>query len=84
MDKLSAYESGFNPLGDARMQISVLYWVIGILYLIFDLELIFIFPFASIIFSVNSLAAVAVLMGFLLILTLGFIYEYQCGALELQ
>lgn len=69
MDKLSAYEAGFNPLGDARMQISILYWVIGVLYLIFDLELIFIFPFASIIFSVNSLVAVGALMVFLLILT---------------
>lgn len=84
VEKLSAYESGFYPLGDARMKISILYWIIGILYLIFDLELIFIFPFASVMFSLNSFFGFISLIIFLLVLTLGFIYEYVQGALELR
>jgi NADH-quinone oxidoreductase subunit A len=83
LEKLSAYESGFTPLGNARMKISILYWIIGILYLIFDLEIIFIFPFASIIYSINSLFAIWSLMFFLIILTLAFIYEYLKGGLDL-
>jgi NADH:ubiquinone oxidoreductase subunit 3 (subunit A) len=69
LEKLSSYESGFEPLGDARMKISILYWVIGILYLIFDLEIIFIFPFAAIMSSTNSLIALWSMMIFLIILT---------------
>lgn len=82
-EKISSYESGFEPMGDARMKISILYWIIGILYLIFDLEIIFIFPFAAIMFSMNSIVALGSMMLFLIILTLGFIYEYLMGALEL-
>ncbi len=82
-EKLSSYESGFEPVGNARMKISILYWIIGILYLIFDLEIIFIFPFAIILSSTNSLIALWALFIFLFILTLGFIYEYSQGALEL-
>ena len=82
-EKISSYESGFEPMGDARMKISILYWIIGILYLIFDLEIIFIFPFAAILFSMNSIVALGAMMLFLTILTLGFIYEYIMGALEL-
>lgn len=67
IEKLSPYESGFEPLGDARMKISILYWIIGILYLIFDLEIIFIFPFAAILFSMNSLLALWSIMTFLII-----------------
>ena len=84
IEKLSVYESGFYPLGDARMKISILYWIIGILYLIFDLELIFIFPFASVMFNLNSIFGFMSLILFLLILTLGFIYEYIQGALNLK
>jgi NADH-quinone oxidoreductase subunit A len=69
IEKLSSYESGFEPLGDARMKISILYWIIGILYLIFDLEIIFIFPFAAIMSSTNSLIALWAIMLFLMILT---------------
>ena len=82
-EKLSSYESGFEPLGNARMKISILYWIIGILYLIFDLEIIFIFPFAAILSSTNSLIALWALFLFLMLLTFGFIYEYSQGALEL-
>lgn len=83
-DKLSSYESGFEPLGNARMKISIFYWIIGLLYLIFDLEIIFFFPFAAILSSLNSLLAFWSLMFFIIILTIGFIYEYSQGALSLH
>ena len=65
------------------MKFDVLYYVIGILYLIFDLEIIFLFPIATIMFTLNSLIALWVVMAFLIILTIGFIYEYNQGALDL-
>jgi NADH-quinone oxidoreductase subunit A len=52
---LTAYESGFEPLGDARMKFDIIYWIIGLLYLVFDLEIIFLFPFGAIIPHVDSL-----------------------------
>jgi NADH-quinone oxidoreductase subunit A len=64
------------------MKIDIIFWVIGLLYLIFDLEIIFIFPFASIIFTLNSFLAFSVFIFFLVILALGFIYEYMEGALN--
>lgn len=83
LEKLSAYENGFNPIGDARMKIDIIYWIIGLLYLIFDLELIFLIPFASIIYSINSFFAFSALMFFLIILALGFAYEYISNALNI-
>jgi NADH-quinone oxidoreductase subunit A len=82
LEKFSPYECGFEPLGDARLKISILYWVIGLLYLVFDLEIIFIFPFASVMFSLNSIIALWAMYLFLLIVTIAFIYEYKMGALE--
>lgn len=82
-EKLSIYETGFEPIGDSRMKIDIIFWVIGLLYLIFDLELIFIFPFASIIFSLNSLIGIWSFMFFLIFLALGFCYEYFMGALTI-
>lgn len=83
IEKLSAYECGLEPVGDARTKFDILYYVIGILYLIFDLEIIFLFPLATVLFSLGSLLAFWVVMIFLIILTIGFIYEYQYGALEI-
>lgn len=82
-EKLSTYETGFNPINDARMKIDIIFWIIGLLYLIFDLEVIFIVPFASIIFTLNSFIALSAFFIFLIILALGFLYEYNEGALEL-
>jgi NADH-quinone oxidoreductase subunit A len=65
------------------MKIDIIFWVIGLLYLIFDLELVFIFPFASIIFSLNSFIGFWSFMLFLIILALGFCYEYFMGALTI-
>lgn len=83
IEKQSSYECGLEPISDARMKFDVLYYVIGILYLIFDLEIIFLFPIASIMFSLNSLIALWIVLAFLIILTIGFIYEYNQGALDL-
>ena len=54
IEKLSAYECGLEPVGDARMKFEILYYVIGILYLIFDLEIIFLFPLAALLFTLNN------------------------------
>ena len=83
IEKLSTYETGFNPFNDARMKIDIIFWIIGLLYLIFDLEIIFIFPFASIIYTLNSFFALSVFFLFLIILALGFVYEYNEGALNI-
>jgi NADH-quinone oxidoreductase subunit A len=76
-------EGGLEPVGDARMKFDILYYVIGILYLIFDLEIIFLFPLATVLFSLGSLLAFGVVMIFLIILTIGFLYEWFHGALEI-
>jgi NADH-quinone oxidoreductase subunit A len=83
IEKLSTYETGFNPFNDARKKIDIIFWIIGLLYLIFDLEIIFIFPFASIIYTLNSFFALSVFFFFLIILALGFVYEYNEGALNI-
>ena len=83
LEKLSTYETGFNPLSDAKMKINIIFWIIGLLYLIFDLEIVFIFPFASIIYHLDSFLALNSFIFFLIILALGFIYEYNEGALDI-
>ena len=81
-EKLSVYENGFNPFGDSKMKIGIMYWLIGLLYLIFDLELIFIIPFITITSFITSFLSLWVLLFFLIILALGFLYEYKMGALH--
>jgi NADH-quinone oxidoreductase subunit A len=80
-EKLSAYECGFNAFDDARMKFDVRFYLVSILFIIFDLEVAFLFPWAV------SLKKVGVygfwsMMVFLGILTIGFIYEWRKGALE--
>ena len=80
-EKLSAYECGFNAFDDARMKFDVRFYLVSILFIIFDLEVAFLFPWAV------SLKEVGVfgfwsMMIFLGILTIGFIYEWRKGALE--
>ncbi len=83
-EKFSAYECGFEPIhSNARLKFDILYWIIGILYLIFDLELIFIFPLATILYSQNSLISQIVYLIFIIQLSVGFIYEWKKGALNL-
>jgi NADH-quinone oxidoreductase subunit A len=84
IEKLSAYECGLEPMGNARLKFEILYYVIGILFLIFDLEIIFLIPLAAILFSFHSFLGFLILFLFITILTIGFIYEWLMGALEIR
>jgi NADH-quinone oxidoreductase subunit A len=80
-EKLSAYECGFEAFSDSRMKFDVRYYLVAILFIVFDLEIAFLFPWAVALDSVGVIGLVA--MGvFLLILVVGFIYEWKKGALE--
>ena len=80
-EKLSAYECGFEAFDDARMKFDVRFYLVGILFIIFDLEVAFLFPWAV---SLGNIGIVGFwsMMFFLLILTVGFIYEWKKGALD--
>jgi len=80
-EKLSAYECGFNAFDDARMQFDVRFYLVAILFIIFDLEVTFLFPWA-VAFGRLGLYGFWSMMVFLGILTVGFIYEWRKGALE--
>jgi NADH-quinone oxidoreductase subunit A len=80
-EKLSAYECGFNPFDDARMKFDVRYYLVAILFIIFDLEVTFLFPWA-ISFGDLGFFGYWSMMVFLGVLTIGFIYEWRKGALE--
>ena len=80
-EKLSAYECGFNAFDDARMKFDVRFYLVAILFIIFDLEVSFLFPWAA---SFGQLGVYGFwsMMVFLAVLTIGFIYEWKKGALE--
>ncbi|MDR3375985.1 MAG: NADH-quinone oxidoreductase subunit A [Ancalomicrobiaceae bacterium] len=80
-EKLSAYECGFNAFDDARMKFDVRFYLVSILFIIFDLEVAFLFPWAVSFSHVGAFGFWA-MMVFLAVLTLGFIYEWKKGALE--
>ncbi len=80
-EKISAYECGFNPFDDARNQFDVRFYLVSILFIIFDLEVSFLFPWA-VTLSHLTLFAFWTMFLFLFLLTLGFIYEWKKGALE--
>jgi NADH-quinone oxidoreductase subunit A len=80
-EKLSAYECGFNAFDDARMKFDVRYYLVAILFIIFDLEVSFLFPWA-VAFREIGLYGFWTMMLFLGVLTVGFIYEWKKGALE--
>ena len=80
-EKLSAYECGFNAFDDARMKFDVRFYLVSILFIIFDLEIAFLFPW-SVAFGNLSDAAFWSMMVFLAVLTVGFAYEWKKGALE--
>src|ERR1700747_390354 len=80
-EKQSAYECGFNPFGDARAKFEVRYYLVAILFIIFDLELLFLFPWA-VAFGKLGVFGFWSMMVFLAVLTIGFIYEWRKGALE--
>jgi NADH-quinone oxidoreductase subunit A len=80
-EKLSAYECGFNAFDDARMRFDVRFYLVAILFIIFDLEVAFLFPWA-VAFGDLGWFGFWSMMAFLGVLTIGFIYEWQKGALE--
>jgi NADH-quinone oxidoreductase subunit A len=80
-EKLSAYECGFNAFDDARMKFDVRFYLVAILFIIFDLEVAFLFPWA-ITFGELGWFGFWSMMIFLGVLTIGFIYEWKKGALE--
>ena len=80
-EKVSAYECGFNAFDDARMKFDVRFYLVSILFIIFDLEIAFLFPWA-VAFKDISFLGFWSMMVFLLILTIGFAYEWKKGALE--
>jgi NADH-quinone oxidoreductase subunit A len=80
-EKLSPYECGFEAFEDARMKFDVRYYLVAILFILFDLEIAFLFPWAV---SLNGIGAFGFwsMMVFLAILVIGFVYEWKKGALE--
>ncbi|MEZ5907430.1 MAG: NADH-quinone oxidoreductase subunit A [Hyphomicrobiaceae bacterium] len=80
-EKVSAYECGFNAFDDARMKFDVRFYLVAILFIIFDLEVAFLFPWAVAFKDVGAVGFWS-MMVFLAVLTIGFIYEWRKGALE--
>ena len=80
-EKLSAYECGFEPFTDSRMEFDVRFYLVAILFILFDLEIAFLFPWAISLGSIGLLGFIS-MMIFLLILTVGFVYEWKKGVLD--
>jgi NADH-quinone oxidoreductase subunit A len=80
-EKLSPYECGFEAFEDARMKFDVRYYLVAILFILFDLEIAFLFPWAVVLPDIGFFGF-ASMMVFLFILIIGFVYEWKKGALE--
>ena len=80
-EKLSPYECGFEAFEDARMKFDVRYYLVAILFILFDLEIAFLFPWAIVLKEIGTFGFVS-MMIFLAILVVGFVYEWMKGALE--
>ena len=80
-EKLSAYGCGFEAFGDARMQVDIRYYLVAILFILFDLEIAFLFPWAVSLGTIGFIGFMS-MMVFLGILVIGFIYEWGKGALD--
>ena len=80
-EKLSAYECGFEAFDDSRMEFDVKFYLVAILFIIFDLEIAFLFPWAISLGKIGLFGFIS-MMIFLFILTIGFIYEWKKGALD--
>jgi len=80
-EKLSAYECGFDAFEDSRMKFDVRYYLVAIVFIVFDLEIAFLFPWAVSLNTIGMVGIVAMAL-FLLILVIGFVYEWKKGALE--
>ncbi len=80
-EKLSPYECGFEAFEDARMKFDVRFYLVAILFILFDLEIAFLFPWAIVLKEIGTFGFVS-MMIFLAILVVGFVYEWMKGALE--
>ena len=80
-EKASAYECGFEAFDDAHMKFDVRFYLVAILFIIFDLEIAFLFPWAVVLSDLGAFGLVSMFL-FLFILVIGFIYEWKKGALE--
>ena len=80
-EKLSPYECGFEAFEDARMKFDVRYYLVAILFILFDLEIAFLFPWAIVLREIGLFGLLAMVV-FLAILVVGFVYEWKKGALE--
>ena len=80
-EKLSPYECGFEAFEDARMKFDVRYYLVAILFILFDLEIAFLFPWAIVLREIGTFGLLAMVV-FLAILVVGFVYEWKKGALE--
>ena len=80
-EKVSAYECGFNAFDDARMKFDVRFYLVSILFIIFDIEVVFLFPWAVAFGDIGTFGFWS-MIAFLAVLTVGFIYEWKKGALE--
>ena len=80
-EKLSAYECGFEAFSDSRMEFDIRFYLVAILFIIFDLEIAFLFPWAISLGAIGILGFIS-MMIFLFILTVGFVYEWKKGALD--
>lgn len=81
-DKTLAYECGFDAFSDARFQFDIRFYLVAILFIIFDLEIAFLFPWSVIFKTAMTTQALWAMVAFLLLLLFGFIYEWRKGALE--
>jgi len=81
IEKVSAYECGFHPFEDSRNQFEVRFYLVAILFIIFDLEIMFLYPWI-VIYKTMSFFVFSSMSIFLLLLTLGFVYEWKKGALD--
>jgi NADH-quinone oxidoreductase subunit A len=80
-EKLSAYECGFEAFEDTRMKFDVRYYLVAILFIIFDLEIAFLFPWAVSLDAIGGFGLLSMAV-FLAVLVVGFVYEWKKGALE--
>lgn len=80
-EKISAYECGFYPFEDARNIVEVKFYLVAILFIIFDIEIIYLFPWAVILKQIDIFGYISILW-FLIILTIGFLYEWKKGGLN--
>lgn len=80
-EKISDYECGFEPFEDTRVKFDVRYYLVGILFLVFDIEVMFVYPWVICFFLHTTISFITMFL-FLLVLVIGFIYEWQKGALD--